>query len=113
MEHIKRHVFVCINQRPANHPMGCCQSKGSIEVIQALNEAVGMSDLAANTAVAGATCLGPCTMGPTIVVYPEGVWYAGVKSEDVAELVEEHLRKGNPVERLRLRMPAPPGAEGD
>lgn len=105
MEHIKRHVFVCINQRQPGHPMGCCQSKGSIDIIQALGEAVNTSDLAQDTAVAGATCLGPCTLGPTVVVYPEGVWYSGVKKEDVPEIVEEHLTHGRPVERLRLRLP--------
>ena len=85
--------------------MGCCQTKGSIEVLQALGEAVQTSDLAADTAVSGTTCLGPCTLGPSLVVYPEGVWYQGVKVEDVPEIVEEHLTKGNPVERLRLRLP--------
>jgi len=107
VEHIKRHVFVCINQRPPDHPKGCCQSKGSIEVAQALSEAIGTSDLVAHTAMAGATCLGPCTLGPTIVVYPEGVWYKEVTVADVPELVEEHLRNGRPVERLRLRLPGP------
>lgn len=105
MDHIKRHVFVCINQRQPGHPMGCCQSKGSIELIQALGDAVNTSDLAAYTAVAGSTCLGPCTMGPTVVVYPEGVWYQGVKKDDIPEIVDEHLKKGKPVERLRLKMP--------
>ena len=105
MEHIKRHVFVCINQRQPGHPMGCCQSKGSIDLIQKLGEAVSTSNLAQDTAVAGATCLGPCTLGPTVVVYPEGVWYQGVKLEDVSEIVKEHLTNGRPVERLRLRLP--------
>lgn len=105
MEHIKRHVFVCINQRPENHPKGCCQSKGSIEIAQAFSEAIGTSELAANTAMAGATCLGPCTMGPTVVIYPEGVWYTGVKLEDVPEIIEEHLKNGRPVERLRMKAP--------
>lgn len=108
MEHIKRHVFVCINQRQPSHPMGCCQSKGSIDLIQALGEAITTSDLASSTAVAGATCLGPCTLGPTVVVYPEGVWYQGVKMDDIPEIVEEHLTKGKPVERLRLKTPAQP-----
>ncbi|MDA1001633.1 MAG: (2Fe-2S) ferredoxin domain-containing protein [bacterium] len=102
---MKRHVFVCINQRPPNHPMGCCQSKGSIELIQALNESVSSSELAGHTAVAGTTCLGPCNMGPSIAVYPEGVWYSNVTPGDIPELVEEHLRNGRPVERLRLKMP--------
>jgi (2Fe-2S) ferredoxin len=105
MEHIKKHVFVCINQRPPDHPMGCCQSKGSIEILQALGEAVQTSALAATTAVSGSTCLGPCTLGATIVVYPEGVWYQGVTASDVPEIVESHLKDGEPVERLRLKMP--------
>jgi (2Fe-2S) ferredoxin len=107
VEHIKRHIFVCINQRPPNHPKGCCQSKGSIEIAQALGEAIETNGLADHTALAGATCLGPCTLGPTVVVYPEGVWYQGVKPEDVPEILEEHLKNGRPVERLRLRLSGP------
>ena len=42
--------------------------------------------------MAGVTCLGPCTLGPTVLVYPDGVWYSGVKVEDVEEIVEEHLK---------------------
>ncbi len=37
-----------------------------------------------------------------MVVYPEGVWYAPVKAEDLEEIVEEYLMNGRPVERLRL-----------
>ncbi len=47
-------------------------------------------------------CLEQCEHGPTIVVYPEQVWYGFVKAEDLDEIVEEHLRRGRPVERLRL-----------
>ena len=41
-------------------------------------------------------------MDPTIVVYPEQVWYGFVQTQDLDEIVEEHLRHGRPVERLRL-----------
>ena len=51
--------------------------------------------------VNAAGCLDACADGPTIVVYPEGVWYARVRLEDVPELVESHLVNGVPVERLR------------
>jgi len=37
-----------------------------------------------------------------VVVYPEAVWYGNVKPEDAAEIVQEHLINGRPVERLRL-----------
>jgi len=47
-------------------------------------------------------CLEQCEHGPTVVVYPEEVWYGFVKPEDVKEIVSEHLVNGRPVERLRL-----------
>ena len=47
-------------------------------------------------------CLDACAMGPTVVVYPEQVWYRCVRPEDVAEIVLQHLVKGEPVERLRV-----------
>ena len=50
-----------------------------------------------------AGCLDACSQGPAVVVYPEGVWYGHVKVEDVPEIVESHLVRGQPVERLRLR----------
>ena len=47
-------------------------------------------------------CLDQCEHGPTVVVYPEAVWYGHVQPEDAAEIVQEHLVNGRPVERLRL-----------
>ena len=47
-------------------------------------------------------CLGPCSSGVNVVVYPEGVWYAHVTKEDVLEIVESHLFNDKPVERLTL-----------
>jgi (2Fe-2S) ferredoxin len=49
-----------------------------------------------------AGCLDQCEHGPMVVVYPEAVWYGKVRPEDAAEIVEEHLVGGRPVERLRL-----------
>jgi (2Fe-2S) ferredoxin len=39
-------------------------------------------------------------VGPAVLVYPDGIWYYNVKPDDVAEIVDEHLVKGKPVERL-------------
>jgi len=47
-------------------------------------------------------CLGPCQMGPTVVVYPDGVWYKGVTEADVPVILDEHIGTGTPVERLRM-----------
>jgi NADP-reducing hydrogenase subunit HndC len=45
-------------------------------------------------------CLGPCDLGPVIVVYPEGTLYQKVRVSDVPDIVEEHLLKGRVVARL-------------
>jgi (2Fe-2S) ferredoxin len=48
------------------------------------------------------SCLGPCSEGPSVLVYPEGVMYGGVSKNDVADIYEEHLQNDQPVERLKV-----------
>lgn len=106
MSKFERHFFVCQTQRP---PMvkPSCGPRGAGEVLAALQEGLrAHPELWEKVAVTASGCLGPCADGPSIVVYPEGTWYAGVKKEDVAEIVEQHLVGGRPVERLRYRWPA-------
>ena len=100
-----RHVFVCTNRRPDGNPKGCCASKGSEALRDQLKEAVGKRGLHKKVRINSAGCLDACATGPSIVVYPEGVWYGGVTASDVDELVEQHLVQGRPVERLRLKQP--------
>jgi sirohydrochlorin cobaltochelatase len=45
-------------------------------------------------------CLGPCGEGPTLAVYPDGIWYRAVAVADAPELVEEHLLNDRLVGRL-------------
>jgi (2Fe-2S) ferredoxin len=100
-----RHVFVCLNDRPAaGRP--ACAGRGSPAVYGALQRAIGARpELAGTVAVTGCRCLGPCFEGPTLVVYPDAVWYTGVSEADAGEIVESHLLNGRPVERLRHEWP--------
>ncbi|MBR4313995.1 MAG: NADH-quinone oxidoreductase subunit NuoF [Lachnospiraceae bacterium] len=45
-------------------------------------------------------CHGLCALGPIMQVYPEGIFYTGVKPEDVERIVDEHILGGNPVKDL-------------
>ena len=103
MAKVERHFFVCENERP---PLAkpSCRARGAAGILTALQEGVGAHpELWGRVAVTPSGCLGPCFEGPTIVVYPEGTWYVGVRREDVAEIVESHMVGGRAVERLVYR----------
>jgi (2Fe-2S) ferredoxin len=97
------HVFVCENRRPADDPRGSCGCKGSAAIREALKAEISRRGLKKVVRANAAGCLDACADGPSIVVYPEGVWYGHVSPEDVPEIVERHLVNGVPVERLRLK----------
>lgn len=98
----KHHVFICMNRRPEGHPRGSCQAVGAGPVLDAMAAEVERRGLYEKVFVTGTFCMGPCDKGPTVVVYPEGVWYGRVSPQDVAEIFDEHLEQGRPVERLRI-----------
>ncbi|MEK6813968.1 MAG: (2Fe-2S) ferredoxin domain-containing protein [Nitrospirota bacterium] len=98
----KYHVLVCTNTRPPGTPKGSCGERGAAEVAGRFFELVQTQGLFMDVIVSGTTCLGPCTMGPTVVVYPDAVWYGGVKPSDVDEIVESHIKNGKHVERLKF-----------
>ncbi len=49
-----------------------------------------------------AGCLNRCDLGPVVVIYPDETWYTFVDQADIDEIIEEHLVKGNKVERLLI-----------
>lgn len=106
------HVFCCTNERPAGHPRGCCKDKGAERLrnyMKARAKEFGLSDVRVN--IAG--CLDRCELGPTMVIYPEGVWYRYRTNEDVDEILRVHVMKGGRVTRLLLRPEDdPPRADG-
>jgi (2Fe-2S) ferredoxin len=99
----RRHVFVCENVRAEDDPRGSCGRKGSAEIRKALKDELKRRGLEKQIRANAAGCLDACAFGPSIVVYPEGVWYGHVSVADVPEIVERHLVGGEPVERLRMR----------
>ena len=80
-------VFVCLYVN--------CLRHGSEAVLQAFQE-----NPVADVEVIASVCQGQCNMGATIRVLPDNIWYCRVKPEDVTEIVQQHLKNGEPVDRL-------------
>jgi (2Fe-2S) ferredoxin len=104
MSYYERHVFFCCNQRDASEPRPCCNGKGASEMRDYAKQRVKALGLAGagKVRVNQAGCLDRCEEGPCVVVYPDAVWYTYVDRADIDEIIEEHLRHGRPVERLRI-----------
>ncbi len=98
----RHHVFICENLRPESDPRGSCGAKGSAAIRDAFKAELHRRGLRKEIRANSSGCLDACAHGPSVVVYPEGVWYGHVRVEDVPEIVESHLVNGVPVERLRI-----------
>lgn len=103
---IRHHVFVCNGKS--------CSAVGSADVKAAFEKELKERNLRYGKESKGRNpdgtilltdcgSIGFCAIGTAVLVYPEGVWYAQVRDTDVKEIIEEHLEKGNVVERLALR----------
>ncbi len=103
MPRLERHLFICENRRPEDDPRGCCAAKGSPAIRARFKKAIAALGLKGRVRANSAGCLDQCEYGVSVVVYPEGVWYGGVREEDVDEIVRSHLVEGRPVERLLMR----------
>ena len=88
----RAHVLVCAGAG--------CISSGCKEVERNLLAELESHHLSEEVKVVETGCIGSCDLGPAIVIYPEGVFYQKVKPEDVQLIVEEHLLKGRPVQKL-------------
>lgn len=100
MPKFEKHIFVCGNQRAAGHPRGCCDPNATKELQVLFKQKLVEQGLKGTVRANHAGCLDQCEHGPTVVVYPEAVWYGGVQASDVAEIVTSHIIGGKPVERL-------------
>ncbi len=89
---MRRHVLVCGNVD--------CASRGSIALIAQLRRAVRRIGREREIRITKTSCMGRCGEGPTVAVYPDGIWYRGVTAADAGELVERHLVGDRLVARL-------------
>ncbi len=89
-----QHILVCTDSK------GKRCKKGGPEVLKAFQKAIKVRKLGRQVMVTEIGHVGGCSLGPNVIVYPEGVWYGHVKPEDVDEIIEEHILGGRLVQRL-------------
>ncbi len=103
MKRFEKHIFVCENERPADHPRGCCAGKGGHEIRNKFKKKLKELGLSAQVRANSAGCLDACEFGVTVVIYPDQTWYGGVTIEDVDEIIQSHVIKNIPVSRLQIQ----------
>ena len=102
---LRHHVFVCSGKS--------CSAVGSAEVRDAFEQELKARGILfgkekkgknPNGSVVLTECasVGFCAIGAAVMIYPDGVWYAQVRAQDVPQIVEDHLINGRVVERLAL-----------
>ncbi len=103
----KQHVLICTGPR-------CGGERHSERIRQEFRKQFVRQSLPASVKDTACICFGLCSYGPNVIIYPDGVVYSGVKQQDVAEIVREHLLHGRVVARLLLKKPPPdPARETD
>jgi len=102
MSRYQRHVFICINERPAGHPKGCCLEKGSAAVRDTLKAELNKRGLSGSIRANNAGCLDACEYGITMVIYPEAIWYGRVTKDDIPEIIDRTIIGGEVIQRLLI-----------
>jgi (2Fe-2S) ferredoxin len=102
MPKFTHHLFVCCNRREPGNSRGCCDPDGGEALRERFKSEVKRRGLAPLVRANKAGCLDQCELGPTVVIYPQGIWYGGVRLEDVPRIIEETVIHGRVLEELRI-----------
>ena len=95
-----KHIFVCCNQRAPGHSRGCCDPDGSGQLRARLKAELKRRGLGVQVRANTAGCLDQCEAGPTLVMYPQAIWYGNVQEEDVPRIVEKTILNDELIEEL-------------
>ena len=102
MEHYTKHIFICTNQKAPGKE--CCANSGGEPFFEHMKKKLKKLDLhgPGKFRVSKSGCLGRCSVGPALVIYPESVWYTYTSFADIDEIIAMHLIAGGTVERLLI-----------
>ncbi|HHS8277293.1 TPA: (2Fe-2S) ferredoxin domain-containing protein, partial [Legionella anisa] len=102
MAYYNKHVLICTNQKAAGKQ--CCANSGGEMYFDYLKSRLLELEMhgPGKVRVSKSGCLGRCSSGPCIVIYPEGVWYSYSSFADIDEIIERHLVSGSVAEQLLI-----------
>ena len=98
----EKHVLVCTQSRPEDHPKGCCNAVGGADIANEFAKEFEERNLWGRFKLNTTSCLGACEHSPSALIYPEGVMYCGLKITDVVNIIEQHLLGDQPIEELKV-----------
>ncbi len=99
MEKPKHHIFVCSSSRLTGEIKGFCAQNEGLQILESIVEEVQDRMIDSDVMVTNTGCLGLCSMGPVVMIYPEQIWYGKVTPDDVEEIMDA-LEEGEVVDRL-------------
>lgn len=105
MSRFDHHIFTCLNERGPDDPRGSCTARGSGKIHETFKAEVKRRGLTSTVRANKAGCLDHCAQGPSVVVYPEAVWYRVRTPEEATEIIEKHICGGKIVDRLLMGGP--------
>ena len=102
MSEFTHHIFVCCNQRSTGHARGCCDPEGGEALRNRFKSEVKRRGLSPQVRANRSGCLDQCELGPTVVIYPQAIWYGGVTLEDVPRILDETVIGGQVLDDLLI-----------
>jgi (2Fe-2S) ferredoxin len=96
------HIFVCCNRREPGHSRGCCDPDGSEALRNRFKAELKRRNLGPLVRANQSGCLDQCELGPTVVIYPQGIWYGHVQPDDVPRILDETVIGGRVLEDLLI-----------
>lgn len=96
------HIFICGNVREPGHRRGCCDPGGNQALREVFKKELKQAGAGALVRANHSGCLEQCEHGPTVVIYPQAIWYGHVKPEDVPRIVARTIMNGEILDDLRI-----------
>ena len=84
-----RQIFVCTNMKEDDKP--CCAAKDGEKIFRELRETAKARGLHPQIRVAQAKCLGQCSTGTNVMIYPEEIWYKEVALKDTQYFIDKYI----------------------